>query len=115
MQTRPLGSWLQDVLLKLLETPGLNDELLYFMTFDARVMTCEGCTQAVESVVQGERQQRADKAPARAGCVQFHGDSGKSSGSSRLSMAACSSMTMGLEALGLPLAGTVTDDTVKTE
>ena len=70
---------------------------------------------AVVSVVQGERQQRADKAPARAGCVQFHGDSGKSSGSSRLSMAACSSMTMGLEALGLPLAGTVTDDTVKTE
>jgi len=48
-------------------------------------------------------------------CIQFQGDSGRSSGSSLLSMAACSTITMGLEAVGLPLAGKVTDTTVNTE
>ena len=45
--------------------------------------------------------------------VQLHGDRGRTSGSSRLSMEACSTMTMGLLAVGL--AGTCTDTTVKTE
>ena len=56
-----------------------------------------------------------DARAVRAGCPQFQGDSGKSSGSSRLSTAACSWMTMGLDALALPLAGIATDRTVNTE
>jgi hypothetical protein len=45
--------------------------------------------------------------------VQFQGETGRSSGSSRLSMDACSTMTMGLLAVGL--GGTLMDTTVKTE
>ena len=50
---------------------------------------------------------------ARANCAQFHGDMGRASGSSRLSMEASSTMTMGLLAVGV--AGARTNTTVKTE
>ena len=49
----------------------------------------------------------------RGALVQFQGETGRWSGSSRLSMDACSTMTMGLLAVGL--GGTLMDTTVKTE